>query len=36
MTGALCPGMASASVPAMAERIAALDWPRLATDLDAQ
>ncbi len=35
MTGALRPRIASASVPAIAERIAALDWQRIATDLDA-
>jgi hypothetical protein len=35
MTGARRPRLASASVPAVAERIAALDWPRIATDLDA-
>ena len=34
MTAAHRPCMASASVPAIAERIAALDWPRLASDLD--
>ncbi len=35
MTGARPPRTASASTPAMAERIGALDWQRLATDLDA-
>jgi hypothetical protein len=35
MTGAQRPRMACAAVPGVAERIAALDWPRLATDLDA-
>jgi len=35
MTGVLRPRMASTSEPAMAERVAGLDWPRLATDLDA-
>jgi len=35
MTGARRPRMVSASEPTMAERIAALDWPHLATDLDA-
>jgi uncharacterized protein len=35
MTGTRSPRMARASVPGIAERIAALDWPRIATDLDA-
>jgi hypothetical protein len=35
MTGAGCPDVASVAESGMAERIAALDWPRLATDLDA-
>jgi uncharacterized protein len=35
MTSARRPRMASASVPAIAERIAALDWQRIVTDLDA-
>jgi hypothetical protein len=35
MTGAHRPQVASASEPAMAERIAALDWQRITTDLDA-
>ena len=35
MTDACHPSVASAVAPAMAERLAALDWPRLATDLDA-
>jgi uncharacterized protein len=35
MTGARRPRMASMSAPAIAERLAALDWQRLATDLDA-
>jgi uncharacterized protein len=35
MTGARHPRRASASGPTIAERIAALDWQRLATDLDA-
>jgi hypothetical protein len=35
MTAACHPGVASAIAPTIAERIAALDWPRLATDLDA-
>ena len=35
MTGARRPRMVSASEPAMAERIAALDWQRITTDLDA-
>jgi hypothetical protein len=35
MTGARHPRMASMSAPAIAERLAALDWQRLATDLDA-
>jgi uncharacterized protein len=35
MTDACHHGVASAAAPAMAERIAALDWPRLTTDLDA-
>jgi uncharacterized protein len=35
MTGGRHSRRASASVPAIAERIATLDWPRLATDLDA-
>ena len=35
MTGAHRPQVASASEPTVAERIAALDWQRLATDLDA-
>jgi hypothetical protein len=35
MTGAHRPHVASASGPTVAERIAALDWQRLATDLDA-
>jgi hypothetical protein len=35
MTGACRPRIVSASEPAMGERIAALDWPRLATELDA-
>ena len=36
MTGVRRPRAASTSEPTIAERIAALDWPRLATDLDAQ
>ncbi len=35
MTGTRSPRMARTSVPGIAERIAALDWPRIATDLDA-
>jgi hypothetical protein len=35
MTGARRPRVASASEPTVAERIAALDWQRLVTDLDA-
>jgi hypothetical protein len=35
MTDTRHPGVASAAAPAMAERIAALDWPRLTTDIDA-
>jgi hypothetical protein len=35
MTGARHPRMASMSAPAIAERLAALDWQRHATDLDA-
>src|SRR5712691_2945421 len=35
MTGARRPRVASASEPTVAERIAALGWQRLATDLDA-
>ena len=35
MTGACRPRMVNAPEPAMVERIMALDWPRLATDLDA-
>jgi uncharacterized protein len=35
MTGTRSSRTARTSVPAIAERIAALDWPRIATDLDA-
>jgi uncharacterized protein len=35
MTGTRSPRMARTSVPGIAERIAVLDWPRIATDLDA-
>jgi hypothetical protein len=35
MTDVRHPGVSSAAALAMAERLAALDWPRLATDLDA-
>src|SRR5919201_3171760 len=35
MTGALYPRMSSTFVPAMAERLAVLDWQCIATNLDA-
>ena len=35
MSGAPRPHGARASVPAMVERLAAVDWPRFAADLDA-